>query len=209
MTGAVTGLDALVLDLGNVLVPWDPRRAFDGLLTPDEVDRFLTDVDFAELNRTLDAGRSWADARTQLAALGPWYAQVLDLYLDNFPRTLAGEVPGMADLVAELHHLGLRLLGLTNWSAQTFHHAAPAAPAIALLEDVVVSGREGIGKPDPRIFTLVVERFRLVPDRTLFVDDSPVNVAAAQANGLPGVVFTDVLHLRAELRARGVAVTAA
>ncbi len=202
-------LDTLVLDLGNVLVPWDPRRAFDGLVEPAEVDRFLADVDFPELNRTLDAGRDWADARRELAAMGPWYARMLDLYLAHFPRTLTGEVPGMADLVSELHGLGVRLLGLTNWSAATFHHAVPAAPAVGLLEDVVVSGREGVGKPDRRIFELVVERFGLVVERTLFVDDSPANVRAARAVGLPAVVFTDAGALRADLRARGVPVAAA
>ena len=200
--------DTLLLDLGNVLVPWEPRRAFEGLLRPEEVQRFFDDVDFPELNRTLDAGRDWADVRDQLAAMGPWYAHVLDLYLANFPRTLAGTVPGMADLVGELHGLGLRMLGLTNWSAATFHHAVPAAPAIALLEDVVVSGREGLTKPDPRIFALVVERFALVPARTLFVDDAPANVAAARAVGMPAVVFTGAEALRADLQARGLPVAA-
>ncbi len=201
--------DTLLLDLGNVLVPWEPRRAFDGLLSPDEVQRFFDDVDFPEVNRALDAGRDWADVRDQLAALGPWYAHTLDLYLANFRRTLSGTVPGMADLVSELHGLGIRMLGLTNWSAATFHHAVPAAPSIALLEDVVVSGREGLTKPDPRIFALVVERFALVPARTLFVDDAPANVAAARALGIPAVVFTGAQPLRADLRARGLPVAAA
>lgn len=205
----MSDVDALVLDLGNVLVPWDPERAFDGLVAPQEVRRFLEDVDFAQLNRTLDAGRDWADARRELAARGAWYAQMLDLYLAHFPSTLGGEVPGMAALVAELHRAGLRLLGLSNWSAATFHHALPAAPVIGLLEDVVVSGREGVSKPDPRIFALLVERFGLEPARTLFVDDSPVNVAAARAVGLQAVVFTGTSRLRADLRARGLPVAAA
>jgi len=205
----VSTVVTLVLDLGNVLVPWHPERAFEGLVPDEDVRRFLEDVDFPELNRSLDAGRDWADARHELSAMGPWYADMLDLYLANFPRTLAGEVPGMARLVRELHDVGLRLLGLTNWSAATFHHAVPAAPAIGLLEAVVVSGQEGIIKPDPRIFALVVDRFGLMPASTLFVDDSSVNVAAAHAAGLPAVVFTDAGRLRADLRARGVPVAAA
>jgi len=205
----VTTVETVVLDLGNVLVPWHPERAFDGLVGPEEVQRFFDDVDFLDLNRTLDGGRDWADARRELAARGPWYARMLDLYVANFPRTLGGEVPGMAQLVAELHALGLRLLGLTNWSAATFHHAVPAAPAIGLLEDVVVSGREGVSKPDPRIFALLVQRFGLEPTTTLFVDDSATNVAAARAAGLPAVVFSEAARLRADLRSRGVPVAAA
>ena len=202
-------VETVVLDLGNVLVPWHPERAFDGLVGPEEVQRFFGDVDFPELNRTLDGGRDWADARRELAARGPWYARMLDLYVANFPRTLGGEVPGMAQLVAELHALGLRLLGLTNWSAATFHHAVPAAPAIGLLEDVVVSGREGVSKPDPRIFALLVQRFGLEPTTTLFVDDSATNVAAARAAGLRAVVFSGAARQRADLRSRGLPVAAA
>ena len=99
---------------------------------------------------------------------------------------------------------GLALYGLTNWSAELFHHAVPAAPAIGRLRGIVVSGEVGLAKPDPAIFDLTTERFALVPERTVFVDDSPRNVAAAVAQGYVGVHFTTTADFRAQLRELGV-----
>ena len=54
-----------------------------------------------------------------------------------------------------------------------------------------VSGTEGVAKPDPAIFVLACERFGLDPQRTVFVDDSPPNVAAAATAGLTAIHFQD------------------
>lgn len=199
-------VQAVVLDLGNVVVRWEPRAALAGRLDPAQVDRFFGEGVFDVLNRRLDAGLAWDEARAQLA---PQHREAFDLYRRHFAAALTGPVPGTADLVRDLHGLGIRLLGLTNWSAETFPHALPAAPAIGMLEDVVVSGREGIVKPDLRIFRLLLDRHGLDPGGTVFVDDSAVNVAAAAAVGLQAVLFTDAAGLRADLRRRGVPVPAA
>jgi 2-haloacid dehalogenase len=197
-------IDTVVLDLGNVLVRWDPSRPFAGRLPVQDTTAFLTEFDFMAFNHLQDAGRSWADARAHLAARAPEHLPALDVYLEHFADTLTGPVPGSAELVRELRALGVRLLGLTNWSAETFHLAAPAAPAIGLLEDVLVSGEVGVAKPDPRVFALLTQRFGLRPERTVFVDDSAANVAGGAAAGFDAVLFTTAEALRADLVARGV-----
>lgn len=196
----------VVLDLGNVLVRWDPRRAWAGHLSDAEVDLFLEESDFATLNRAIDAGRTFADAGHELGQRWPHHAPTLATYRDRFADTLTGPVPGTAELVRDLRGAGVRLLGLTNWSAETFHHAAAAAPAIDDLEDVLVSGREGLAKPDPRIFALLVERYGLDVGTTFFADDVPANVEAARGAGMAGHVFTTAAQLREDLRRHGVAV---
>ncbi len=194
----------VVLDLGNVLVRWDPRLPFAGHLTDAEVDTFFADVDFPALNLRQDAGRPWSEARAEVARHHPEHVGSLDRYVAHFAASLPGPVPGSAALVAELRAAGVRLLGLTNWSAETYRHAVPAAPAIGLLEDVLVSGREGVAKPDPRIFRLLAERYDLDPAATLFADDSARNVAAAGRAGYVAVLFTGADALRADLVAHGV-----
>ncbi|HEY0186262.1 MAG TPA: HAD family phosphatase [Cellulomonas sp.] len=197
-------IDTVVLDLGNVLVRWDPTLPFAGHLSAAQVRRLFDDLDFPALNLAQDAGRPWAQARAEVARSHPEHVAALDRYVARFADALPGPVPGTAALVAELRDAGVRLLGLTNWSAETFHHAVPAAPAIGLLEEVLVSGREGVVKPDPAIFRLLVTRFGLDPGRTLFADDSPRNVAAGAAEGLVAVLFTGADALRADLVAHGV-----
>ncbi len=199
-------IDAVLLDFGGVLVHWDPYLAYEGHLSRAEVERFFAEIDFPALNHLQDGGRSWADARRAVVATHPEHGPNLDLYVANFAASLVGPIPGSAELVGELRGLGLRLYGLTNWSAETFHHAAGAAPATTLLDDVLVSGRVGLAKPDPLIFDVTIRRFGLAPGRTLFVDDSPANLLAAEACGLRTHLFDGVRGLRAALIGLGVAV---
>lgn len=203
-----TRIDAVVFDLGNVLVRWDPYLPYLGRMDRGAVDTFFAEIDFPRFNQQQDAGRSWAHARLEIGERFPQHLAAFDLYLDNFADSLPGPVPGSAEIVRELATRGVRVFGLTNWSAETYRHAAPAAPAIGLLEDVVVSGQEGLAKPDPRIFALVSERFGVRPACTVFTDDSPANVSAAQAAGYRGVLFTDAEGLRRDLAALGLPVGA-
>ncbi|MDM8083894.1 HAD family phosphatase [Cellulomonas cellasea] len=197
---------AVVFDLGNVLVRWDPRLPFVGSLTSDEVDAMFEEVDFAAFNHLQDAGRPWAVALASIRERHPQHAAAMTLYRDNFAASLAGPVPGSERVVRDLRATGVRLLGLTNWSAETFPHAEPAAPVIGLLEDVLVSGEVGLAKPDPRIFRLLAERHGLDPEATVFVDDSAANVEAAAGEGFDALLFTDAERLRADLAERGLPV---
>ncbi|WP_028048396.1 HAD family phosphatase [Cellulomonas sp. URHD0024] len=197
-------IDAVVFDLGQVLVRWDPFGPFVGRMDREAVEAFFADVDFPSFNHRQDAGRPWAQARAEVRARFPQHSRALDVYVDHFADALPGPVPGSERLVRDLVAAGVRTLGLTNWSAETFHLAEPAAPAIGLLEDVLVSGAVGMAKPDERIFRLLIERFGLTPQTTVFVDDAPKNVDAAARLGLQAVLFTSAEELRHELVARGV-----
>ena len=66
-------------------------------------------------------------------------------------------------------------------------------------EDIVVSGEVKLAKPDPRIFALTIERCRLEPARTVFIDDSPRNVEAGSNAGLHALHFTSSQQLRSDL----------
>lgn len=200
---AVPAIDAVLFDLGNVLVGWDAAGAFHGV-APAEVAEFLTEGGFLAHNHAQDAGRPWSDLVALLARENPRHAELAELYVANFADTLTGPVPGSAEIVAELAGRGVALYGLTNWSAELFHHAVPAAPAIGELHGIVVSGEVGLAKPDPAIFALTTARFALEPTRTVFVDDSLANVEAAAAQGYVARHFTSAEAFRAELVDLGV-----
>ncbi|PJI85598.1 benzoate/H(+) symporter BenE family transporter [Luteimicrobium subarcticum] len=192
--------DTVLFDLGQVLVGWDPRGALAGApgVSASELDAFLGGP-FVDLNRRLDRAPTWDALRADVTRSAPEHVALMDWYVARFPAALRGPVPGTPELVAELRERGVRLVGLTNWSGDLFRHAVPAAPAIGLLEGVVVSGHEGVAKPDPAMFRVAVDRFGLVPARTVFVDDAAANVEAAAALGFRAVRFTGATDLRATL----------
>jgi 2-haloacid dehalogenase len=197
-------VDAVLFDLGQVLVRWEPMLAFRGRYDEAAVRRFFADVDFPAFNHLQDAGRPWAHARAELARSHPHHVPLLDVYVERFADAVPGPVEGADAIVDDLRAAGVRVLGLTNWSAETFPVSREVAPVVGRLEDVLVSGREGIAKPDPRIFALAAERFGLDPARTLFTDDSPRNVAAGERAGFRSVLFRSHRELRAHLGELGI-----
>jgi 2-haloacid dehalogenase len=200
-------IDTVVFDLGGVIVDWDPRAAFRGVLPEAEIDGFLTEIDFARWNHALDAGRPVAEAEAEIEQRFPHRAGLIAAYRRNFRSTLVGEVPGTSAIVRELAEADIRLLALTNWSAESFPHALEVYPVLSLFEAIVVSGAERVAKPEPEIFRILLDRHDVDPPRTAYVDDVAANVDAAQAVGLRAVQFVDAHGLRRQLATLGLPLT--
>jgi 2-haloacid dehalogenase len=98
------------------------------------------------------------------------------------------------------------LYALSNWSAETFAVARPRYEFLDWFDGIVISGEEGVIKPDARIFQVLLERYSLTPATTVFIDDHAANVAAAEALGMPARLFVDAAALRTELRGLGLGV---
>lgn len=194
----------VVLDIGNVVIVWDPLPAIAAVVGEARARAFLDgDFGWAAWNLAQDAGRGWADAEAAGIASHPHLAQEIRAYRANFARTMPCLVPGTAELMRALRARGTRLVGLTNFSAETFPLAQDAfADALGLFDDIVVSGAEGVAKPDPAIFAVLARRLRRPLDGVPFVDDSTANVAAARAAGMDAIRFTGADRLRVDLLRR-------
>ena len=200
-------VDAVLFDLGNVLVRWDPYLPYQGRFPREAVERFFREADFMALNHAQDAGEPWPSLRAGLAARRPDLVPMLDVYLADHRQSVPGEVVGADATVRGLRAAGVHVFGLTNWGAENWHVAAEQAPVVRLLEGVVVSGQEKVAKPDPAVFARAVDRFGLDPARTLFTDDSARNVDAAGAAGFRTHQFHSHEELRGHLGELGVHLT--
>lgn len=198
----------VVFDLGQVLVDWDPALTQDGVAATPEACRgewagFVRRTDFWTFNKRLDEGLPLAEAREWFARHHGEDVAFLDRYVSCYARSVKGAVPGMPVLVEDLRAGGVRVGGLSNWPAELYHHATDRVALVSELEDVVVSGRVGVRKPDPAIYHLMLDSFGTDPSATVFVDDVEENVDAARSVGIDGVLFTGAAALRGELRRRG------
>lgn len=200
-----THLSAVVFDLGGVLIDWNPRHLYRSLFDGDEaaMERFLAEVTTQAWNGEQDAGRPWREAVEVLVAEHPQYRDLIVAYRERWTEMLGGPIEGTVEVLADLRGAGVRLAAVTNWSAETFPVARARYPFLGWFETIVVSGEEGIVKPDPEIFRLVLERTGLRAQETVFVDDSSANVVAAAALGFETVLFRDPGALREELERLG------
>ena len=196
-------VNAVVFDLGGVLIDWDPRYLYRKLLADEAaVEEFLATVCTPEWNAEQDRGRPFAEGVAELVERHPAHAAAIAAYSERWSEMLGGVVEGTVELLAELRAAGTPLYALTNWSAETFVIARERFELLSWFDGVVVSGEERMIKPDPRFFRLLLDRFGLDPEATFYVDDSEPNVAAARRLGLDAVRFTGPRELRRELAAR-------
>jgi 2-haloacid dehalogenase len=206
-------VDAVVFDLGNVLIRWDPHPAIAAAVGEHEARRFLArdaDFDFFAWNHRQDEGRSWDEAEEAAIREHPRWEAAIRAYRENFDASLTGEIGDTVQILRELHTAGVRLFALTNWSEELFPVALRRFDFLDLFEDIVVSGEEKVAKPDPEIWEVLEGRVRHAGglEDCVFIDDSPANVQSATTAGLDAILFTDTGHLREDLRARGLPLAA-
>jgi 2-haloacid dehalogenase len=198
-------VDAVVFDLGNVLISWDPHPAIAKGVGQEQATRFLADqgFDFMAWNRRQDAGRSWDGGEDVAVKSHPHWEGAIRAYRANFGESMVGAIEDNVEILRELHAAGVPLYGLTNWSEELFPVARNRFDFLELFDDIIVSGEEGVAKPDPGIFEILRNRIGHALVGCVFIDDNLDNIQAAREAGLDAILFTDPGHLRQDLLVRG------
>lgn len=175
----------IVFDLGQVLFRRDPGKCtpefieFFRFIRSRELPRFWNEYDrgtlaveevIEELCRHNGCGRAVAEGHLRTA-------------IERQEPVRATE-----RLIGELKAAGYRLYVLSNMSRE-FIDFLRRFPVYALFDGEVVSCEEGLCKPEPAIYRLLLDRYGLDPAETLFTDDRPDNIEAARAVGIRAVLF--------------------
>lgn len=190
----------VVFDLGGVLIDWNPRYLYRELI-PDEaeMERFVTEVVGQAWNREQDAGRSVADANAWLIARHPDKRELIEAYYTRFDCMMKGAIEGTVAILEELDRRGTPLYALSNWSAETFPLAERRFGFLQRFDGLLISGHEGMRKPDAEIFDLLCRRFDLQPQACVFIDDHAPNIETAAGLGFHAHHFADPDDLRRDL----------
>lgn len=198
-------ITTVIFDLGGVLIDWNPRYLYRKLLDDEAaIDAFLNEVCTPDWNEQQDAGRSLEEATRTKVAEFPEHKELIEAYYGRWSEMLGGPMAGTVALLEELRRQqNYKLLALTNWSDETFPIAWERYSFLRYFEDILVSGREGLKKPDPAIYHLLLDRNDLNPPEALFIDDNARNVAAAKKIGLKTIHFTSSSGLKEALEGKG------
>lgn len=198
---APAAIDAVVFDIGGVLLDWDPRYLYRKLFDDEsEMNRFLEQVCTMEWHERHDLGYSVLESCEKLATAHPEHAGVIRAWERRSEEMVAGPIDGSIEILRELRQLGVPCYALTNMERETYPRRVARYPFLRWFDGSVVSGFEGVAKPDPKIFELLLSRFDLRPSRTLVIDDSVANVKAARSVGMRALRFRSPARLRGELR---------
>ena len=191
----------IVFDLGGVLIDWNPRYVYRHIFdTEEEVEDFLTNITVMEWNVQQDAGRPLSEATQMLIAEHPKWKKEIEAYYGRWEEMLGGAIDGTVDILKKcVDDKRYSVLALTNWSAETFPIAQKHYDFLTWFEGIVVSGEEKCIKPDPEIYNILLSRYNLIPEETVFIDDNMNNIQAAQALNIHGIHFTTPAELAKDL----------
>jgi 2-haloacid dehalogenase len=201
-----TPIQAIIFDFGNVLIKWDPHKLFEKYFDNNTaaIDHFLAEINFDDWNLSQDKGYPFRKAVSELSAQFPQYAPLIHAYDAEWEKSITGIIPETVEILFRLKAAGYRLYGLTNWSAEKFAIVRHKYTFFKLFEDIIVSGEVKLIKPDPAIFSLMLQKIHLKPEECLLVDDSVKNTETAQMMGFATHHFTSSARLEVELRQRGI-----
>lgn len=194
----------VVFDFGNVIFRWDPDRVvarfFD---SPPECEKILSQFighdDWQELDRGTLAPSSAIDRAASRTGLP---AEKIGRLLDSVPPSLA-TIAGSRELLYRVKAAGHPLYFLSNMHVDSIEHLERTHDFWHVFAGGVVSCRVKMIKPEPAIYALLLQQYELDPAATVFIDDLPVNLAAAAKFGMRTIQFVDPAQCERELRALG------
>lgn len=196
----------LIFDMGQVLMKWDPMYiAAHYVDDPAEAQEFVDALIVQPAWNLVDAGRiPEKDYRAALEKRAPekWREKLLRCY-DEF-HIYMPPLEEMHALANAAKAAGYGVYVLSN-ALPRFRDLLAGWPTLQCVDGMVISAIEGMAKPDPRIYRLILERFGLKGEECVFIDDIQANTDAAEREGIHGAQFDgDVARLREKLAALGV-----
>jgi 2-haloacid dehalogenase len=194
----------IIFDFGGVLIDWNPRYFYKDVFSDiKEMEYFLSEVWSPQWNMKHDAGYSFSEITHELKELHPEYRNEIEMYQQNWEKMIKGEISENTKLLNPLKSK-YRLFGLTNWSAEAFPVIYPKYEFFKAFEGIVVSGEEKLVKPGKLIYQLLLNRYDLLENESLFIDDSLKNIETANELGFSTIHINGTQSLEEQLISMGV-----
>ena len=196
-------VQAVIFDIGNVLIEWQPERHYDAVIGPDRRRALFATLDLHAMNDRIDRGEPFHDVIADTAAAHPdWHAEIM-MWHDDWLQMAAPAIPDSVAILRDLRTAGVPVFALSNFGIQTFDIAEPVYPFLQDFDRRYISGHLGVTKPDPTIYQMVESDCGLPPDSLLFADDRQENLDAAATRGWQTHLFDGPAGFAARLRAEG------
>ena len=174
---------AVIFDIGNVLIEWQPERFYDRVIGPARRRAMFASVDLHAMNDAVDRGGHFTDTIYATAEAYPEWRGEIRMWHDNWLELASPVIPRSVRLLRALRARGVPVFSLTNFGIQSFDFAATHYDFLREFDRQFISGHLRVIKPDPRIYETVEETSGIAPGALLFTDDRAENVDMAARRG--------------------------
>lgn len=196
-------IEAVVFDIGRVLVDWNPEGFYDARLGREMRERFFAETGVTAMNDEIDRGEPFRDTVMAHAARHPDWADEIRHWHDSWIELIGPDLPQTGRILRALKARGIPVFALSNVGVETYGIVSKKYPVLTEFDMSFLSGALRLIKPDPRIYAAVEEGTGIAPETLLFTDDREDNIVAAAARGWQTHLFTHPEGLAARLVSEG------
>lgn len=183
-------VEAVVFDIGNVLIEWNPERFYDQQIGAARRQELFATVDLHRMNAQVDAGALFRETVYACAAANPEWETEIRWWYDRWIDLASPRIDGSIALLRALRAKGIPVFALSNFGIDSFAYAQTQYSFLTEFDQLFVSGHLGVIKPASAIYEHVERGSGVPPESLLFTDDLPENIAAAAERGWKTHLFT-------------------
>ena len=176
-------IKAVVFDIGNVLIEWQPERFYDSVIGETRRRAMFAAVDLHAMNDKVDMGQHFTETVYACAEEYPEWRDEIRMWHDRWIEMAAPAIDHSTRLMTALQAKGTLVFSLTNFGIQSYDFAATHYPFMRAFDRDFISGHMQVIKPDAQIYQMLEDASGLSGADLIFTDDRGDNIAAAQARG--------------------------
>lgn len=176
-------VEAVVFDIGNVLITWNPERHYDATVGEARRREMFAAVDLHEINDRVDRGAPFRETIEQAARDYPSFHDEILMWYHQWIHMAQPAINHSVSLLRALRAKGVPVFALTNFGVESFEFAETKYPFLTEFDKTYVSGRMGCVKPHSLIYEMLEADCKIAPHNLLFADDRQENIDTARARG--------------------------
>jgi epoxide hydrolase-like predicted phosphatase len=177
----------IVFDLGNVLLSFMPSEYFDKKNYPENIKtRILNDIFHCKEWQMLDRGEITTEEVIDIIALRSSLKREEITHVFNLRTEMLFPLDNNVKLLPLLKKRGYKLFFLSNFPLDIFEEVTSGYYFFKYFDGGVISAQAKSSKPENRIYNILIEKYSLIPEESIFIDDLEINVKAAEAAGMKG-----------------------
>ena len=179
----------IVFDLGNVLISFRPSEYFDKKNYPEAIKAtILSDIFGSKEWAMLDNGEITTAEVIDAISLKSSLNKEEIAHIFNLRTDLLFPLDKNVRLLPELKKQGFRLYFLSNFPLDIFEEIKTGYYFFKYFDGGLISAEAKFSKPDSRIYKIFLEKYSLIPEECLYIDDIKINVEGAESAGMKGLI---------------------
>ena len=189
----------IVFDLGRVLIKFEPKEYIEQNVPEEKREDFYNGIFGSTEWLMLDRGTlSYEDAKKIFKERVPGADKQIDRLFDADLFEILQPIEENVKLLPELKKK-YNLYILSNFHQPAFEHIFKKYDFFRLFDGYTVSCYYYLLKPEKEIYDTLIDKFNLIPEETVFIDDTKVNIDACEKEGIRGIHLLDYTELKQKL----------